>query len=167
MENIDPKAIKKRILIASAPTNMFHKVILFNRVIKPIYNHVFMALPYNSEKTNEMFSEIIKFLWTSMKSGNTHKKRKLVAQKRLSANFEVWGLQIKHPQEVITGMQLNLIQKHIKNKYPQFSNILNTLLQSINRPSIDKIIWANTMGKNRKQSQKHEHTNSTSIASSK
>jgi len=50
IENIDPRAIKKRILIASAPTNMFHKAILFNRVITPIYNHVFMALPYNSEK---------------------------------------------------------------------------------------------------------------------
>jgi len=91
MENIDPKAIIKRILIVSAPTNMFHKAILFNRVITPIYNHVFMALPYNSEKTNEMFFEIIKSLWTSMKDSNTLKKRKLVAQKG-SQQTLIWGV---------------------------------------------------------------------------
>jgi len=146
MENIDSKAIKKRILIASAPTNMFHKAILFNRAITPIYNHVFMALPHNNEKTNEMFSELIKFLWTTMKSGNTHKKRKLVAQKRLSASFEMGGLQIQHPHEVITGMQLNLIQKHVKNQYRQFSNILNALMQSINRPNIEQYITVNNLG---------------------
>jgi len=37
-------------------------------------------------------------------------------------------------------MQLNLIQKHTKNQYPQFSNILNTLLQNLNRPSIEQHI---------------------------
>jgi len=140
MENIDPKAIKKRILIASAPTNMFHKAILFNRVITPIYNHVFMALPYSGEKVNEMYSELVKFLWTSTKDNIPLSKRKLVAQKRLNANFEMGGLQIQHPQDVITGMQLNLIQKHVKNQYPQFSQILNALLQSISRPNIEQHI---------------------------
>jgi len=66
-----------------------------------------MALPYNSEKTNDMFSEIIPLDINKIRKHT--KKEKLVSQYRLSAGFEVGGLQIQHPKEVITGMQLNLI----------------------------------------------------------
>jgi len=37
-------------------------------------------------------------------------------------------------------LKMKIIQKHVKNQYPQFSNILNALMQSINRLNIEQHI---------------------------
>ncbi len=52
MEAIDPKAIKRRILATTPPTDILHGAVLINMALIPIYKHVFMALPFG--KTTQM-----------------------------------------------------------------------------------------------------------------
>jgi hypothetical protein len=72
--------------------------------------------------------------------GHTKQKRRLVAKKRISAGLEMGGLGIQHPDEIIQGFQLNLLQKIYKQGrvHPAGSlpTILTGLLARANRPSL-------------------------------
>jgi hypothetical protein len=54
MAAIDPKAIERRILATTPPTDMLHRALLVNLAFTPIYNHVFMALPISSNHIDEL-----------------------------------------------------------------------------------------------------------------
>ncbi len=72
--------------------------------------------------------------------GHTKQKRRLVAKKRISAGLEMGGLGIQHPDEIIQGFQLNLLQKIHKQgmAHPagNLPSILTGLLARANRPSL-------------------------------
>ncbi len=76
-----------------------------------VYNHVFMALPVESQHTEALFSEILRFLWTKQVDGQTTQKRRLVARKCITAGLEMGGLGIPHPDEIIQWFRQNLLQK--------------------------------------------------------
>jgi hypothetical protein len=99
-----------------------------------------MALPVEPRHTEPLFSQILCFLWTKQVDGHTKQKRRLVAKKRISAGIEMGGLGIQHPDEIIQGFQLNLLQKihkqgraHLAGNLP---SILTGLLDRANRPSL-------------------------------
>jgi hypothetical protein len=87
IEAIDPKAIKRRILATTPPTDILHRAVLINMALIPIYNHVLMALPVGKIYTDELQKEILKFLWTRQHEGQTKQKRRLVAKMRLGAGL--------------------------------------------------------------------------------
>jgi hypothetical protein len=70
-----------------------------------------MALLVESQHMEQLFSEILRFLWTKQMDGRTIQKRRLVAKKRISAWLKMRGLGIPHPDETIKGFQQNLLQK--------------------------------------------------------
>ena len=141
MSQISPKAIKRRILATTPPTDILHRATLINTAFLPIYNHVFMAIPVNAEHCDLLFEEIKKFLWTRQKNGQTIKKRNRVAAKRISANLSMGGLKIQHPKETVCGFQQNLIQrillKNTRGIPSLLPELLNGLLTRINRPNLD------------------------------
>jgi len=137
INKINPNAIKKRIMITSTPTSTLHKAILLNRAITPIFNHMFMGLPAWDETAEKMFQDLTRFLWTSTKGGVAQNKRRLIAKNRLCASFEMGGLQINHPQDVIIGLQLNLLQRHTKKLFTGFSEIIENILNKTGRPDLD------------------------------
>jgi hypothetical protein len=94
MAAIDPKAIERRILATTPPTDMLHRALLANMAFTPIYNHVFMALPITGNYTDELQKAILKLLWTRQFEGQTKQKRRLVAKKRLGAGLAMGGLGI-------------------------------------------------------------------------
>jgi hypothetical protein len=53
MAQIEPKAIKRRILATTPPTDVLHRVTLVTTALIPVYNHVFMALPVESKTHRE------------------------------------------------------------------------------------------------------------------
>ncbi len=55
MAAIDPKAIERRILATTPPTDMLHRALLVNLAFTPIYNHVLMALPITSNYIDDFF----------------------------------------------------------------------------------------------------------------
>jgi hypothetical protein len=99
-----------------------------------------VALPVEPRHTEPLFSEILRFLWTKQVDGNTKQKRRLVAKRRISAGLEMGGLGIQHPDEIVQGFQLNLLQKiHKQGRTHPTSNlptILTGLLARANRPSL-------------------------------
>jgi hypothetical protein len=99
-----------------------------------------MALPVEPRHTESLFSEILRFLWTKQVDGNTKQKRRLVAKRRISAGIEMGGLGIQHPDEIVQGFQLNLLQKiHRQGRMNPTLNlptILSGLLTRANRPSL-------------------------------
>ncbi len=111
MASIEPKLVKRRILATTPPTDVLHRATLVTTALVPVYNHVFMALPIAPKHTEPLFSEILRFLWTRQVDGHTKQKRHLLAKKRISAGLEMGGLGIQHPDEIIQGFQLNLLQK--------------------------------------------------------
>ncbi len=98
-QKIDMKAVKRRILATTPPTDSLHRATLINSALVPLYNHVLMALPVTEAELNPLHKEILSFLWTRSKNLETIQKRRLVAVKRLSASFDKGGLQIQHPSE--------------------------------------------------------------------
>ena len=64
MRKVDIKATKRRILATTPPTDVLHRVILINRALTPIYNHIFMALPVSEPEIEVLRNEILNFLWT-------------------------------------------------------------------------------------------------------
>jgi len=138
MQKIEPKAITKRILATSHPSNMLHKSILLNIAVQPIYNHVFMALPVLNESVDKLFSEIFKFLWTKQHEQISIVKRRLVSKQRIFADFSMGGLGIHNPKEKIMGLQQNLLQKLLKNPEREMSTILERILQKIKRPNLEQ-----------------------------
>ena len=111
------------------------------QAVQPIYDHVFMALPIFSAQTDKLFEELLSFLWTHQKEGQTVQKRRLVAKNRIAANLEMGGQQIFHPQQTIQGLQQNLIQKLFKKTLSQeetkLLQLLESALISIGRPSLE------------------------------
>jgi hypothetical protein len=140
MAAIEPKLIKRRILATTPPTDVLHRATLVTTALIPVYNHVFMALPVEPRHTESLFSEILRFLWTKQVDGNTKQKRRLVAKRRISAGIEMGGLGIQHPDEIIQGFQLNLLQKIHRqgrtNPALNLPTILSGLLTRANRPSL-------------------------------
>jgi hypothetical protein len=71
MAKIEPKIIKRRILATTQPTDVLHRATLVTTALIPVYNHVFMALPVELLHTENLFSEILRFLWTKQVDGRT------------------------------------------------------------------------------------------------
>jgi hypothetical protein len=142
MAAIDPKAIERRILATTPPTDMLHRALLVNLAFTPIYNHVFMALPVTSNHTDELQKAVLKLLWTRQLDGHTKQKRRLVAKKRLGAGLEMGGLGIQPIENTVQGFQQNLLQK-IYRRVNQPANgsllprVLNQLLLRVHRPSVE------------------------------
>ncbi len=99
-----------------------------------------MALPVEPPHTENLFSEILHFLWTKQVDSQTAQKRRLVAKKRISAGLDMGGLGIPHPDETIQGFRQNLIQKiyrqHRQNPAAHLPIILAGLLARANRPGL-------------------------------
>jgi hypothetical protein len=146
MAQIEPKTIKRRILATTPPTDVLHRATLVTTVLVPINNHVFMALPVEPLHTENLFSEILRFLWTKQEDGRTAQKRRPVAKKRISAGLDMGGLGIQHLDETIQGFRQNLIQKIFRqyrlHPAAHLPAILTGLLARANRPSLsDQIQW--------------------------
>jgi hypothetical protein len=142
MQAIDPKAIKRRILATTPPTDVLHRAVLINVALVPIYNHVFMALQVGKSYTDELQKEILKFLWTRQLDGQTKQKRRLVAKTGLGAGLEMGGLGLQPIEHTVQGFQQNLVQKiYKKANRPEtgslLPHILSRLLLRINRPTIE------------------------------
>jgi hypothetical protein len=144
MAKIEPKAVKRRILATTPPTDILHRSTLVTTALIPVYNHVFMALPVEPQHTESLFSEILRFLWTKQVDGQTTQKRRLVAKNRIAAGLEMGGLGIPHSDEIIQGFRQNLLQKISKqsrnNPSALLPRILAGLLIRANRPSLDEHI---------------------------
>jgi hypothetical protein len=95
MQKIDVKAVKRRILATTPPTDTLHRATLVNAAMVPLYNHAFMALPIAEEDTEMIHKEILSFLWTRTNESNSIQKRRLVAVKRLPVSFDKGGLHIQ------------------------------------------------------------------------
>jgi hypothetical protein len=142
MAAIDPKAIERRILATTPPTDMLHRALLVNIAFTPIYNHVFMALPITSNYTDELQKAILKLLWTRQFEGQTKQKRRLVAKNRLGAGLAMGGLGIQPIENTVEGFQQNLLQRIYKRVNQTASDsllpsLLNRLLVRIHRPSLE------------------------------
>ena len=139
-----PRAIKRRILATTPPTDLLHRALLINTAFLPLYNHVFMAIPIHSEFCDELFKDVTKFLWTRQREGQQVQKRILVARSRVAAPPSMGGLKISHPRDVVTGFQQNLIQRILNKNKKNIPSLLPQLLQSlltkINRPSLEEHI---------------------------
>jgi hypothetical protein len=163
LNKIDLKAAKQRILVTAPPTDIIHRATLINSALIPLYNHILMALPATETDPQPLYKEIKSFLWTRTENDMTIQKRRLVAEKRLSASFDKGGLQIPHPEETAEGLRLNLLQKYyrkISNNQPtMFSRIITQILQGSGRPALTEHI--NHMGPQEwyKTSQKIMNTN--------
>jgi hypothetical protein len=144
MAQIEPKAVKRRILATTPPTDILHRSTLVTTALIPVYNHVFMALPVEPQHTEPLFSEILRFLWTKQVDGRIKQKRRLVAKNRLAAGLEMGGLGIPHPDEIIQGFRQNLIQRIVKqsrnNPTSCLPRILAGLLTRANRPCLEEHI---------------------------
>jgi hypothetical protein len=101
MTQIEPKTIKRRILASTPPTDVLHRAALVTTALIPIYNHVFMALPVEPIHTENLFSKILRFLWTKQVDGRIAQKRRLVAKKRISAGLDMGGLGISSQQSAV------------------------------------------------------------------
>ena len=80
LNKIQPKAIRRRILATTPPTDLLDRSRLINQALTPIYNHVFMALPVLDEQADAIFNEILSFLWTRQVDGEQVQKRRIVAR---------------------------------------------------------------------------------------
>ncbi len=141
MNKIDPKALKRRILATTPPTDLLHRALLIKTALIPIYNHVFMSLPTFEQQSDLLHKEVLNFLWTRQVDGNTVCKRRLVAKNRIPASHEKGGLQVQHPAEHAGGLQLNLIQRIYQEgrnnqRHSRLPELLQELLQRIHRPTL-------------------------------
>jgi hypothetical protein len=55
LQKIDLKAIKRRILATSPPTDTLHRATLINSALVPLYNHVLMALSATETNLNPLY----------------------------------------------------------------------------------------------------------------
>ena len=144
MEHISPKAVQRRILATTPPTDLLHRALLINTAFLPLYNHVFMAIPIHSKFCDDLFKDVTSFLWTRQKEGQQVQKRVLVAKARVAAPPSMGGLKISHPRDVVTGLQQNLIQRILNKTQRNIPSLLPQLLQGllekINRPSLEEHI---------------------------
>jgi hypothetical protein len=117
-----------------------------------------MALPATEKDLDQLYREILAFLWTRTSDAVTTQKRRLVAAKQLSASFNKGGLQIQHPKETAAGLRLNLIQKCYKKitagHDTMYTRIVEEMLIQKRRPDLATHInslgpteWQNTGNK--------------------
>ncbi len=143
MVAIDPKAIERRILATTPPTDMLHRALLVNLAFSPIYNHVFMSLPVPGNHIDDLQKAVIKMLWTRQIDGRTKQKRRLVARSRLGAGLEMGGLGIQPIENTVQGFQQNLLQKIYRRGANELATgsllprILNALLVRVNSLSLE------------------------------
>lgn len=138
--SIKPKNIKKRILATTPPTDMLHRALLIKSAIIPLYNHIFMALPYFNANVKAIFDEILSFLWTRQVDGQTKTKRRQVSKQRIFASFSVGGLQIPDPEHTIQGFQMNFLQKAFNRQHSELTvipKIIHALLNCVGEPSLE------------------------------
>ncbi len=109
MVAIDSKAIERRILATTPPTDILHRALLVNLAFTPIYNHVFMVLPITSNHIDELQKAVLKLLWTRQHDGQTKQKRRLVARNRPGAGLELGGLGVQPLENTVQGFQQNLL----------------------------------------------------------
>ena len=144
IRQIQPKAIMRRILATTPPTDILHRATLINAAFLPIYNHVFMAVPVSTEHSDALFKEVTKFLWTRQQEGQTVNKRTRVSKDRVSADIEMGGLKIAHPKELVKGFQQNLIQRILQKDTLNIPSLLPELLQGllhrVHRPTLEQHI---------------------------
>jgi hypothetical protein len=117
-----------------------------------------MALPVEPQHTEELYKEVLSFLWTMQVEGQSKQKRRLVAKERLSPALELGGPGISHQDETIRGFQQNLLQKiykkRLQNPTASLSSIVLGLLDRANQPTMDqhvKVLWAQTVAAYRVQ----------------
>ncbi len=143
MVAIDPKAVERRILATTPPTDMLHRALLVNLAFIPIYNHVFMALPMSCNHIDELQKAVIKMLWTRQVDGQTKQKQRLVARSRLGAGLEIGGLGVQPLENTVQGFQQNLLQKIYRRGANELATgsllpcILNGLLIRVNCLSLE------------------------------
>ena len=140
MEGIDAKAMRRRILGTTPPTDMLHKATLVNMAYIPLYNHVFMALPLQENHVQEVQNGIQQFMWTKQKNSITLQKRRLVSKTRVHASHVMGGLQIPLVKDTLQGLHMNLLQKmyklHLQDPENLLHHLLTDLLYRTNRPTL-------------------------------
>jgi len=143
MRQTEVKAIKRRILATTPPTDLLHRALLVNTAFTPIYNHILMALPIPQTILKEIDAEVGAFFWTRQKDGETKQKRKLVAKSRISAEYNMGGLKVPTLQNTAEGFRLNLLQRTLRREekpthFPKslLPEMLNNLLAMSGRPSL-------------------------------
>ncbi len=150
---VQSKSVRRRILATSTPTDMLHRSILLNRTLIPLYTHIFMSLPAFPDHIQQICTDITNFMWQKMSDGVLRNKRKLVAKMRLSASYEMGGLQLINIPDMVEGLQINLIQKLVKkgSTYIIYKKIVDQLLSRLRLPSLEQhvqslgpIIWKYT-----------------------
>jgi hypothetical protein len=62
IQKIDLKAVKRRILATTPPTDILHRATLINSALVPLYNHVLMSLPVAATELDPLHKEILSFL---------------------------------------------------------------------------------------------------------
>jgi len=144
LNDLETKTVNRRIL-ATIPTNdMLHKSRLINTACLPIYNHVFMTMPIDTEQKDKIEKEILKVLWTKQKEGQTLRKRKQVAKYRMQGRYEIGGLEIPTIEQHAEGLQMNLIQKVYKKikkgENTMLITIIEQLLQQKRCPTIIELV---------------------------
>jgi hypothetical protein len=61
-QKMDLKAVRRRILATTPPTDTLHRAPLINSALVPLYNHILMALPVTATELDPLHKEILSFL---------------------------------------------------------------------------------------------------------
>lgn len=140
----DAKLVKRRILATTPPTDLLHRALLVNTAFIPVYNHILMALPFTQTQLEVLDKEVRSFFWTKQQDGHTVQKRRLVAKKRIPADYSVGGLKVPLLETTAKSFRLNLLQKiYKKTLHPThfpptiLPHIIKQLLQVTGRPSLE------------------------------
>ncbi len=123
IQSINEKAIQRRILATTPPTDMLHRATLVKKAYIPLYNHIFMALPIDKNQAGSIQQGIQTFLWTRQKEGVRLQKRRMVSKQRINASHEMGGLEIPLVEHTISGLHCNLIQRIYKNMIRDEGNL--------------------------------------------
>jgi hypothetical protein len=145
LRQVQTKALRRKILATTPPTDLLHRSLLVNVAYVPIYNHIFMALPIQPNQCLQVDKDIRSFLWTRQDKGQTKQKRRLIAKERISAPHTVGGLQISETAKTMEGFRLNLLQRIYKRiqystRFPPslLPTVMNSTLSQIKRPSLQQ-----------------------------
>ena len=90
-EVIDVKAIRKKILATSPPTDMLHRSMLVNIALTSLYTHAVMSVPVTQQVTDKLTKLINDFLWTRQEDGRPSKKD-VWCQKKELGQVITWGV---------------------------------------------------------------------------
>jgi hypothetical protein len=128
------------VLATCRPTDLLHKSKLINAALTPLYNHLFMTIPTEEQHEKKIFDQILKFLWTRQVDGVTYYKRRLVSKLRVTASYNMGGLNIPHPETIAAGLQINFLQKiYRKIRAGEMSKMVAIVIEVLsmnNRPNL-------------------------------